>query len=176
MHNERFIFTDENVTITISATSTNYKRNANTNTARMSIKIVPEKTSLVESCKNFERICFWDMAVYSVPENKVNGNKIIGSLGPKFYQKICPNVNVKYSLVNGKWKEYVWFIYNKAGGLLVEISPNFPQIGLLFPQNLLQTTGITEVSDLLLHSIIVLQSIDFKSFTYFNLFIIHFSI
>ncbi|XP_037052203.1 proto-oncogene tyrosine-protein kinase receptor Ret [Bradysia coprophila] len=91
---------DENITIVISASSTNYKTNYSTNTARMSFKVVPENTSLAESCRNFQRICFWDKAMHAVPENKLNGNKMIGSLGPIFYRKICPNLNVKYSLVN----------------------------------------------------------------------------
>lgn len=75
---------------------------SNGNVARMSLKIVPLNVSTAEACTNIERICFWDSATYAVPENKLNGNRIIGSFGPNFYTKICPNLNVKYSMVNGK--------------------------------------------------------------------------
>lgn len=97
-----FIFTDQNITITISANLINYTTIGRSNVARMSLRIIPVNMSIAESCKNFERICFWDSATYAVPENKLNGNKTIGTLGPFFYNKICPNLNIRYSLVNGK--------------------------------------------------------------------------
>lgn len=99
-----FIFADQNITITISANLINYTAIGKSNVARMSLKIVPVNVSLTESCKNFEQICFWDSAMYAVPENRLNGNKVIGTLGPIFYKKICPHLIVKYLLVNGKEK------------------------------------------------------------------------
>ena len=108
-----FIFTDENITITISANLTDNTTVGRNNVARMSLKIVPVNMSTVESCKNFQRICFWDSASYAVPENKLNGNRVIGTLGPTFYKKICPNLNVKYSLVNGKEKIILQMAYIK---------------------------------------------------------------
>lgn len=73
----------------------------------MSLKIVPVNTTIAECCKNFEQICFWDSGTYAVPENKLNGNKVIGTLGPNFYTKLCSHLHVKYSLVNGKRKKLI---------------------------------------------------------------------
>lgn len=68
----------------------------------MSLKISPINMSLTDSCVDFERMCFWDSAIYAVPENILNGNKVIGSFGPDFYKKLCPSLKIRYSLVNGK--------------------------------------------------------------------------
>lgn len=102
-------FTDQNITITISANVINYTSIGRKNVARMSLKISPINMSLTDSCKNFERICFWDSAIYAVPENKLNGNNVIGSFGPMFYRKVCPSLKVRYSLVNGKKIFYILF-------------------------------------------------------------------
>ncbi|KAJ6647010.1 Proto-oncogene tyrosine-protein kinase receptor Ret, partial [Pseudolycoriella hygida] len=91
-----------NVTITISANLITKPSIV----ARTSLKIVPQSVSMAESCKNFEQICFWDSAIYSVPENVLHGNLTIGAIGPNFYEKICPNLSVKYALLNGKQKQY----------------------------------------------------------------------
>lgn len=95
-------FSDENITITIQANLNNYTANSSRTMARMTLKIVPVKVSIYDSCTDFERMCFWDSAVYAVSENRFNGNETIGALGPNFYRKLCPNLDVNYEMENGK--------------------------------------------------------------------------
>lgn len=76
---------------------------SNENSAKMSLTILPKLIkSFDDYCRNIENLCFWSSASYKIAENNVESNQTIGTLGPDFNEKLCPKVNIKYVLLNGK--------------------------------------------------------------------------
>ena len=71
--------------------------------AKMSFTVIPiEVKTLDEYCQDLENMCFWDSVMYQVSENYSRKNHSIGAVGPTFYKFVCPQLQIKYILLNGK--------------------------------------------------------------------------
>ncbi|XP_055685611.1 proto-oncogene tyrosine-protein kinase receptor Ret [Lutzomyia longipalpis] len=85
------------------------------------IEIIPVRiTSLEGFCReNGELFCFWDAATYRIPESGKKSGKVeeIGPIASGFLRKICPNVAMKYKMINGS------DFLDIRGGILRRISP-----------------------------------------------------
>uniref|UniRef100_A0A182K5Q1 Cadherin domain-containing protein n=1 Tax=Anopheles christyi TaxID=43041 RepID=A0A182K5Q1_9DIPT len=72
--------------------------------ARLTLTIDPVKVAedtLDRFCDHHpERACFWDTAQYRVAENEPSG-RMIGTVGPSFYRRLCPQHRPRYELLAG---------------------------------------------------------------------------
>ncbi|XP_052864317.1 uncharacterized protein LOC128270932 [Anopheles cruzii] len=77
-------------------------KNGTSAAARLSLTIDPqlvEEDSLDRFCEHHpDRACFWDAVQYRVAENGPR-NWTIGTLGPTFYRRLCPQHRLTYDLL-----------------------------------------------------------------------------